>query len=70
MNLVTGTMLKSSQDFNPENHQFGTIALIIGELLRRGMQPNLEKRPEKIENSERDVWKVYPVVFASQDSQR
>jgi len=64
MNLVTGTMLKAGQAMDPDNHQFGTITLIIAELLGRGMQPHPVKRPEKIEASARDVWKAYPVVFA------
>jgi hypothetical protein len=64
MNLVAGTILRPGQEPDPDNHQFGTITLIIAELLQRGMQPHPQRRPEKIEASERDVWKVYPVVFA------
>ena len=64
MNLVAGTILKSDADYDPDNHQFGTITLIIKELLARGMQPHPERQPEKIAASERDVWAVYPVRIA------
>ena len=48
---------------NPDNHQFGTITLIIKELIERGMRPNPDSPPTKIEASERDVWATYPVLF-------
>ena len=63
MNLVAGTVLVNDEDYDSENHEFGTITLIIRELLARGMRPHPEKSPEKIEASERDVWKIYPVQF-------
>ena len=47
----------------PDNHQFGTITLIIKELIERGMRPNPDQAPQKIEASERDVWAIYPVLF-------
>lgn len=67
MNLVAGTVLKPGEQPNPENHQYGTIALILAELLGRGARPNPEKPAEKIAASERDVWANYPVIFASVD---
>ena len=63
MNLVAGTMLREGEAPNPDNHQFGTITLIIKELIERGMRPNLDSPPTKIEASERDVWATYPVLF-------
>jgi len=63
MNLVAGTMLREGETPNPDNHQFGTITLIIKELVERGMRPNPESPPTKIEASERDVWATYPVLF-------
>ena len=63
MNLVAGTMLREGETPNPDNHQFGTITLIIKELIERGMRPNPESPPTKIEASERDVWATYPVLF-------
>ena len=63
MNLVAGTMLREGETPNPDNHQFGTITLIIKELIERGMRPNPESPPTKIEASERDVWSTYPVLF-------
>ena len=63
MNLVAGTMLRDGASPNPDNHQFGTITLIIKELIERGMRPDPNKAPQKIEASERDVWAIYPVLF-------
>jgi hypothetical protein len=37
--------------------------LIIKELIERGMLPNPDQPPQKIEASERDVWATYPVLF-------
>ena len=63
MNLVAGTVLRDGESPQPDNHQFGTITLIIKELIERGMRPNPDKAPQKIEASERDVWAIYPVLF-------
>lgn len=63
MNLVAGTVLRDGEAPNPENHQFGTVTLIIKELIERGMLPNPDQLPQKIEASERDVWATYPVLF-------
>ena len=63
MNLVAGTVLVNDEDYDRENHQFGTITLILKELLIRGMRPHPQELPEKIAASERDVWKIYPVRF-------
>ena len=63
MNLVAGTMLREGEAPNLDNHQFGTITLIIKELIERGMRPNPDSPPTKIEASERDVWASYPVLF-------
>ena len=63
MNLVAGTVLRDGEAPKPDNHQFGTITLIIKELIERGMRPNPDQAPQKIEASERDVWAIYPVLF-------
>ena len=63
MNLVAGTVLRNAESPKPDNHQFGTITLIIKELIERGMRPNPDKAPQKIAASERDVWAIYPVLF-------
>jgi hypothetical protein len=63
MNLVAGTVLRDGESPKPDNHQFGTITLIIKELIERGMRPNPKQAPQKIEASERDVWAIYPVLF-------
>ena len=63
MNLVAGTVLRDGESPKPDNHQFGTITLIIKELIERGMRPNPDQAPQKIEASERDVWAIYPVLF-------
>ena len=67
MNLVAGTIVREGDEADPENHQYGTIALILAALLQRGMSPDPEKKPEKVEASERDIWSIYPVVFKELD---
>ncbi|NDH42073.1 MAG: cytochrome P450, partial [Gammaproteobacteria bacterium] len=47
MNLVAGTVLRDGEAPNPENHQYGTITLIMKELIERGMHPNPDKPPKK-----------------------
>jgi len=61
MNLVAGTLLRPGEEPKPENYQFGTIALILIELFERGMIKDPDKPAEKIEASERDVWRVFPI---------
>ena len=63
MNLVAGTVLRDGEAPNPKSHQVGTVTLIIKELIERGMHPNPNRPPQKIEASERDVWATYPVLF-------
>ena len=63
MNLVAGTMLRAGQEKDPENYQYGTIALVLNELLKRGMTPDPERPPQKDAQSARDIWTTYPVVF-------
>jgi len=65
MNLVAGTMLRPGDEPKPDNHQYGTIALVLIELFGRGMTRDPEQQAEKIVDSERDVWKVYPVCFGA-----
>ncbi len=63
MHLVAGTVLRDPSEYDPDNHQYGTLATIIRELLARGMRPDPDRPPRKIEASERDVWAEYPVIF-------
>ena len=67
MNLVAGKILKEGETADSDNHQFGTIVLILKELLLRGMAPDPHLKAKKIENSERDLWRVFPVLFKNLD---
>ncbi|MEH6611104.1 MAG: cytochrome P450 [Halioglobus sp.] len=63
MNLVAGTLLKTDAEYDPENHQYGTITLILREMLRRGASPDPDQPPRKQANTLRDVWEIYPLQF-------
>ncbi|MEZ7818431.1 MAG: cytochrome P450 [Pseudomonadales bacterium] len=63
MNLVAGTMLKKGQECDPEKYQYGTIALIAQELLRRGIEFDPSKPPVRDMSNTRDMWDTFPVVF-------
>ncbi|MFT4824496.1 MAG: cytochrome P450 [Cryomorphaceae bacterium] len=64
MNLVAGTLLKKDADYDPQNHQYGTITLIIKEMLRRGASFDPDQPPTKQANTLRDVWEIYPLQFS------
>ena len=63
MNLVAGTVLKTDAEYDAENHQYGTITLILKEILRRGASPDPGQPPRKQANTLRDVWEIYPLQF-------
>ena len=63
MNLVAGTVLKTDAGYDAENHQYGTITLILREMLRRGASPDPDQPPRKQANTLRDVWEIYPLQF-------
>lgn len=63
MLLVTGTLLKSDEDYDADNHQYGTITQILQEILRRGARLDPDSPPKKLLTSERDTWEVYPLLF-------
>ncbi len=63
MNLVAGTILRATQEKDPDNYQYGTIALVLHELFSRGMERDPERPAEKDAQSARDIWTCYPVVF-------
>ncbi len=63
MNLVAGTMLKPGAAIDAQNHQYGTIALVINALLQRGIEFDADKPPQKDAQSTRDLWLNFPVRF-------
>ena len=65
MLLVTGTILKSDDEYDPNNHQYGTITQILQAMLRRGARRDPENPPTKMQNTLRDSWDVYPLIFDS-----
>ena len=46
-----------------EDHQYGTVPLIVESLLRYGVQRDPEGEPKKDETITRITWSEYPVVF-------
>lgn len=61
-NLAAGDLPKPGTDAN--SHQFGTVTLVVRELLARGARPDPNTPPEQDLSTERETWVCYPIVFA------
>jgi len=51
-----------------EDHQYGTVPLIVESLLRFGVQRDPEGEPRKDETITRITWSEYPVVFKPEEA--
>ncbi|ANU08414.1 cytochrome P450 [Paraurantiacibacter namhicola] len=60
-NLAIGVEPKPNS--TPEDHQYGTVPLIVEALLKFGVQRDPEGVPKKDETITRITWSEYPVVF-------
>ncbi|MEM7568522.1 MAG: cytochrome P450 [Pseudomonadota bacterium] len=65
-NLAVGVVPKAGAD--PEDHQYGTVPLIVEALLRFGVQRDPEGTPRKDETITRTTWAQYPVVFKPEEA--
>lgn len=62
LNLVAGTILRDGQSVDEMQHQFGSMAVILKELLAAGLCPDADQPGTKDPQSKRDTWLTYPVV--------
>jgi cytochrome P450 len=61
LNLAAGSLPKPDTD--PDDHHFGTIAMIVRTLLNHKARPTPGAEPEKDTTTARDLWATYPVTF-------
>lgn len=62
LNLAAGTLPRADTD--PADHHYGTVTLVIRELLRHGVRPDPQDAPEKDATTARDLWGRYPMLIA------
>ncbi len=65
-NLAIGVEPRSNS--TPEDHQYGTVPLIVESLLRFGVQRDPDGEPKKDETITRITWSEYPVVFKPEEA--
>lgn len=65
-NLAVGTVPKAST--KPENHQYGTVPLIVEALLKSGVQRDPDGQPKKDEGITRITFAQYPVLFKPEEA--
>jgi cytochrome P450 len=64
--VAAGFPVEAGSADDPE-HLFGLIALMIGAVARRGVEPDPERAPERDTRTERETrWRCYPVRFTRQ----
>jgi cytochrome P450 len=63
LNLAAGTLPRADTD--AARHHYGTVALIIRELLAHGLRPDPEHPPAKDETTARDLWGSYPALLGA-----
>ncbi len=64
LNLAAGTFLRDHQVFDASSHQFGTLTLIVKQLLEHGVRLDPEHSPEKDMTTARESWLRFPVRIA------
>jgi cytochrome P450 len=60
-NVAIGVLPKADTD--PDEHQYGTVPLIVEALFRHGARPDPEQPARKDETITRITWASYPVLF-------
>jgi cytochrome P450 len=63
-NLAAGELPRGGTD--AATHQYGTVAKLAGELLKRGAEPDPSRPAQQDLTTERETWITYPIVFAAQ----
>jgi cytochrome P450 len=61
LNLAAGSLPKT--DTVPDEHHYGTIAMIVRTLLHHKARPTPGTEPRKDTTTARDLWASYPVTF-------
>lgn len=61
--LAAGNLAK--EDTDPDQHQYGTVALLARALLQHGARPDPDNPARKDPNSKRELWDTYPILLDS-----
>ena len=62
-NLAAG--VNSKPDTDPNNHHYGTVTMILRELISRNSIPDPDDAPKMDDKTKRPNWGYYPIVFSS-----
>jgi len=65
-NLAIG--VEPRPNSTPEDHQYGTVPLIVEALLRFGVRRDPDAAPKKDETITRITWSEYPVIFKPEEA--
>ena len=60
-NLAAGVVPK--EDTDPNDHHYGTVALILNKLFEHNAQPDPDNSPKMDEKTKRPNWGYYPIIF-------
>ena len=60
-NLAAGVVPK--EDTDPNDHHYGTVALILNKLFEYNAQPDPDNAPKMDEKTKRPNWGYYPIIF-------
>jgi hypothetical protein len=60
-NLAAGVAAK--EDTDPNNHQYGTVTMIMRILLSYNALPNPDDSPKMDEKTKRPNWGYYPILI-------
>ena len=64
-NLAAG--VNSKPDTDPNNHHYGTVTMILRELISRDAIPDPNDKPKMDDKTKRPNWGYYPIIFSSKD---
>lgn len=65
LNLVAGTIVRDEQALDETTHQYGSMTVILRELIAAGLAPDPDRPGVKDAESKRDTWLAYPLISAS-----
>ena len=60
-NLAAGVVPK--EDTDPNDHHYGTVALILNKLFENNARPDPDDQPKMDEKTKRPNWGYYPIIF-------
>ena len=64
-NLAAG--VNSKPDTDPKNHHYGTVTMILRELISRNAIPDPKDTSKMDDKTKRPNWGYYPIIFSSKD---